>query len=65
MIGEEVTVRRENVLDDALRTIRRGSFPVDHTIILRKYFTLVTIIDCVCYCNRWSFLGRQAKMGVV
>ncbi|XP_064387954.1 uncharacterized protein LOC135336110 isoform X1 [Halichondria panicea] len=34
--GEEVTVtvRRENVLDDALRTVRRGSFPIDHTIIV-------------------------------
>ncbi len=44
--GEEVTVtvRRENVLDDALRTVRRGSFPIDHTIIVRRYFTLATII---------------------
>ena len=51
--NEEATVivQREHVLDDALRTVRRGSFSVDHTIIVRRYFTLGTTINCVCYCK--------------
>ena len=59
MTGEEetLTVRREHVLDDALCTVRRGSFAVNHTIIVRRCFTLV-IIACVSVIGGVSWGSR-------
>lgn len=75
ILAEEVSilVRRDHVLEDAIRSMKRKNFPFDHKLKVGMQYacniSLVlhvrTIIILAVHVTRCSFLGKLVRMRVV
>lgn len=74
VLPEEVTiiVRRESILEDSIRSVKRSSFRCDHTVVVSGRYVLLCSLVSIRFCRTvqttllWTqveFLGEPGEDG--